>query len=191
MILVAGLGNPGPRYAGTRHNIGFLVVERLAARHGIRLKTRSHQGLFGVGRIDGREVALLLPQTFMNLSGASVGSAYRSLGLHPGDLIVVHDDIDLPFGTLRIKVGGGHGGHNGLRSLCSVLPDPGFVRLRVGVGRPPEGGDAAAHVLGGFNAAERSKLDDFVEYAAEALLAILDGGPVAAMNAYNNRELST
>ena len=190
MKLIAGLGNPGPEYAATRHNIGFMVVERLAEKAGIALKRRGHQGIYGTGRLAGREVTLLLPQTFMNRSGASVGSAYRSLGLQPGDLIVVHDEIDLPFGRLRIKVGGGHGGHNGLRSLCAVLGDSGFVRLRLGVGRPHPGGDVSAHVLSRFNAAERAELADFIDQAAEALERILSDGPQAAMNVYHNRELS-
>ena len=189
MKLVAGLGNPGERYAATRHNVGFMVVERLAAAHGISLKKKNYQGLCGVGRVAGVETTLLLPQTFMNLSGTSVGAACKSLGLGPGDLIVVHDEIDLPFGTLRIKLGGGHGGHNGLRSIGGVLGSADYLRLRVGVGRPPQGGDVANYVLNPFSAVERSDLGGFLAGAVEALETILGQGGQAAMNAFNNRDL--
>jgi peptidyl-tRNA hydrolase, PTH1 family len=190
MKLVAGLGNPGERYAATRHNVGFMVVQRLAAAHGVSLKRKAYQGVCGVGRVAGIETTLLLPQTFMNLSGASVGSACKSLGIGPGDLIVVHDEIDLPFGTLRIKAGGGHGGHNGLRSICGVLGSAEFLRLRIGVGRPPQGGDVSGHVLSPFSAAERSALDGFLDGAGQAVESILGQGAAAAMNEFNNRDLA-
>lgn len=187
MKLVAGLGNPGERYAATRHNVGFMVLQRLAAAHNIALKRKAHQGLCGVGRVAGTETTLLLPQTFMNLSGASVGSACKSLGIGPGDLIVVHDEIDLPFGALRIKVGGGHGGHNGLRSICGVLGSGDFLRLRIGVGRPPQGGDVSGYVLNPFSAQQRCDLESFLEGAALALETLLGKGSAAAMNEFNNR----
>jgi len=187
MKLVAGLGNPGERYAATRHNVGFMVVQRLAAAHGVALKKKIYQGLCGGGRVAGVEATLLLPQTFMNLSGISVGSACKSLGIGPGDLIVVHDEIDLPFGALRLKVGGGHGGHNGLRSICSVLGSADFMRLRVGVGRPPQGSDVAGYVLNPFSARERSDLDQVLAAATEALQTLLSQGSAAAMNEFNNR----
>jgi PTH1 family peptidyl-tRNA hydrolase len=187
--LIVGLGNPGERYAETRHNIGFMVAEQLARRFRIALKRKGFQGLYGAGHILGQEVTILLPQTYMNRSGSSVASALQSLGIQPGDLIVVHDEIDLEYGALRVKVGGGHGGHNGLRDLASSLQDPHFVRLRVGVGRPPAGGDVSNHVLSRFNAEERSKLDDIVSFAVDAIERILLDGPTAAMNAYNNRNL--
>lgn len=190
MKLVAGLGNPGERYAATRHNIGFMVVQWLAAAHDVSLKRKAYQGVCGVGRLAGIETTLLLPQTFMNLSGASVGSACKSLGIGPGDLIVVHDEIDLPFGTLRVKVGGGHGGHNGLRSICGVLGSGEFPRLRIGVGRPPQGGDVSTYVLSPFSSAERSVLNGLLEGAGKALETILRQGPQAAMNEFNNRDFS-
>jgi len=188
LILVAGLGNPGPRYAGTRHNAGFLAADRLAARQGVRLKPKSHQGLYGVGRMSGREIGILLPQTFMNLSGASVGSAYRSLGIAPGDLIVIHDDIDLPFGTLRFKAGGGHGGHNGLRHIIQVLGNGDFIRLRIGVGRPHPGEEAAHYVLRDFSTSERGQLDNVLDRAADAVGAFVEKGLQQAMNEFNVRE---
>lgn len=189
MKLVVGLGNPGERYAETRHNIGFMVVSRAAARAGIALKRQGYQGIYGVGRLVGEEAAVLLPQTFMNRSGASVAPACQSLGMKPGDLIVVHDEIDLPFGTLRIKVGGGHGGHNGLRSITEALGHGDFIRLRLGVGRPATGGDVSGHVLSRFASSERAQLDDYLDAATEALEFLLRRGPNEAMNAYNNREL--
>ena len=188
MQLIVGLGNPGPEYAATRHNVGFMVAGLLAERSGIALKRKGYQGIYGVGRLAGAEVAILLPQTYMNRSGASVGPACQSLGVEPGDLIVVHDEIDLDYGCLRVKQGGGHGGHNGLRSLSGVL-SPEYIRLRVGIGRPPAGGDVSAYVLSRFNAAERRKLAEFIEHAADAVERILSDGCQAAMNAYNNREL--
>jgi PTH1 family peptidyl-tRNA hydrolase len=187
--LVVGLGNPGERYADTRHNIGAMVAARAAERAGIALKRQGYQGLYGVGRLVGEETTVLLPQTYMNRSGASVAPACQSLGIMPGDLIVVHDEIDLPFGTLRIKVGGGHGGHNGLRSITDALGHGDFIRLRLGVARPPAGGDVSGHVLSRFASGERTQLNDYLDAATEALEFLLRRGPSEAMNAYNNREL--
>jgi PTH1 family peptidyl-tRNA hydrolase len=186
--LVVGLGNPGERYAETRHNIGCMVAVRAAARAGIALKRQGYQGLYGVGRLAGEEATVLLPQTFMNRSGASVAPACQSLGVAPGDLIVVHDEIDLPFGTLRIKVGGGHGGHNGLRSITAALGHGDFIRVRVGVGRPPAGGDVSGYVLSRFASAERQALPDLLDQAAAAVEAILTRGSAAAMNEFNGRD---
>lgn len=188
--LVVGLGNPGERYAGTRHNIGFMLAERVASETGIALKRKGHQGIYGTGRIDGREVTILLPQTFMNRSGVSVGSAFKSLGVAPGDLIVAHDDIDLPFGSLRIKVGGGHGGHNGVRSICNILGTGDFIRLRMGVGRPHSGGDVAGYVLSSFSATERNRLKEVLANSVKAVETILSRGPQQAMNEFNIRDAS-
>jgi peptidyl-tRNA hydrolase, PTH1 family len=186
--LVVGLGNPGERYADTRHNIGFMVVSMMAARAGIALKRSGYQGIYGVGRLAGEEVTLLLPQTYMNRSGASVAPACQSLGTAPGDLIVVHDEIDLPFGTLRVKVDGGHGGHNGLRSITEALGHGDFVRVRLGVGRPLAGGDVSGHVLSRFAAAERQALPELLEQGAVAVETILARGSTAAMNELNGRD---
>jgi PTH1 family peptidyl-tRNA hydrolase len=187
--LVVGLGNPGERYAETRHNVGCMVAVRVASRAGIALKRQGYQGFYGVGRLVGEEATVLLPQTFMNRSGASVAPACQSLGIAPGDLIVVHDEIDLPFGTLRIKVGGGHGGHNGLRSITEALGHGDFVRVRLGVGRPPAGGDVSGYVLSRFTSGERKQLADYLDLATEALEFLLLRGPSEAMNSYNNRAL--
>lgn len=190
MKLIAGLGNPGAKYTGTRHNVGFMVAEALAAAAGVSLKKKGHQGLYGVGRVAGQECTILLPQTYMNLSGVSVGSAIKSLGLTPGDLIVVHDDIDLAFGTLKLRVGGGHGGHNGIRNIREVLGNGDFVRLKVGVGRPAGAGDVAGHVLSAFSSSERSLLDRVLTGSVQALTLLLDRGVGAAMNEFNNRDFS-
>lgn len=190
MKLVAGLGNPGEQYQATRHNIGFMVAERFAARCGIQLKKKGHQGVYGVGRCDGEETSVLLPQTYMNLSGASVGSCLKSLGVDPGDLIVIHDDIDLPFGQLKFKSGGGHGGHNGIRHIRQVLGHGDFVRCKIGVGRPAEGGEVVSHVLKPFNAVERKLLNQVLDGAVDALQVFIKRGLTVAMNEYNNRDLS-
>lgn len=190
MKLLAGLGNPGDKYLRTRHNIGFMVAGRLAEVSGITLKRKGHQGIYGAGRVDTVETTVLLPQTFMNLSGASVGSALKSLGVAPGDLIVVHDDIDLPFGRIKLKLGGGHGGHNGIRHIRQVLGHGDFVRCKIGVGRPQGDGDVVAHVLKPFNLAEQKVLGRVVDGAVEALRILLVQGLEAAMNAYNNQDLT-
>jgi PTH1 family peptidyl-tRNA hydrolase len=187
--LIVGLGNPGAEYTETRHNIGTMVATRLAERSGIALKRKGYQGNYGVGRVAGAEATILLPQTYMNRSGASVAPACQSLGVEPGDLIVIHDEIDLAFGCLRIKVDGGHGGHNGLRSIVAALGETGFNRLRMGVGRPPLGGDVSGHVLSRFSAGERTQLEKYLEVAADALELLVKRGVQEAMNSFNNREV--
>lgn len=185
---MVGLGNPGPEYAATRHNIGFLVAEHVAREHRIALKKKGYQALYGVGRIATRETTVLLPQTFMNRSGTSVYAAYRSLGIEPGDLIVVYDDLDLPFGRLRIKADGGHGGHNGMRDIIAVSGVRDFIRLRIGIGRP-EHGDVTSHVLGRFAPADQKLLPDLLETAGKAAECIIADGVLEAMNTYNNFNL--
>jgi PTH1 family peptidyl-tRNA hydrolase len=186
--LIVGLGNPGSKYEGTRHNIGFMVARRLAEQYGIALKRQGHQGIYGVGRIAEIEAMVLLPQTFMNVSGTSVTSAYKSLGIPPGDLIVIHDDIDLPFSRLRLRVGGGHGGHNGIRSIVATLGTGDFCRLKIGVGRP-QTGEVADHVLGNFDAAERQQLPELLVLAAQVIETIVTRGSTAAMNEFNNQQV--
>ena len=188
MKLVVGLGNPGDKYQATRHNIGFMVAERLAQRHQIVLKKKGHQGLYGVGRLAGQETTVLLPQTFMNCSGSSVNSAYRSLGISPGDLIVIYDDLDLSFGRLRIKSDGGHGGHNGLKDIIAKLGFRDFIRVRIGIDRPDHG-NVTGHVLSRFAAGEQKNLPQLLDVAAEATEKILSDGVTAAMNSYNSYNL--
>jgi len=188
--LLVGLGNPGGKYVGTRHNIGFAVIERFAERHRINLKKKGYQGIYGVGRAAGVETTLLQPQTFMNLSGASVNAAFQSLGVDPGDLIVVYDDLDLPFGALRLRPGGGHGGHNGIRDICSVLGRKDFVRLRFGIGKPVHG-NTTGHVLGRFSTDEMTYLGELIETAVDAVEAVLTGDVQTAMNRFNKNLLDS
>jgi PTH1 family peptidyl-tRNA hydrolase len=186
--LLVGLGNPGEKYQKTRHNIGFMLAERLAGKYGISLKKKGYQGLYGTGRVAGQETTILLPQTFMNLSGASVNSAYQSLGVSPGDLIVAHDDLDIPFGALRIRPAGGHGGHNGIRSICAQLGTGDYVRIKIGIGRPQQG-DVTGHVLGRFSAEESVLLPALLEQVSAAAEEILLNGVQSAMNLFNSVNL--
>jgi len=186
--LLVGLGNPGTKYAGTRHNAGFLVAERVAERHRIALKKKGYQGIYGVGRAVGEETTILLPQTFMNCSGASVNAAYKSLGVTPGDLIVIYDDLDLPLGRIRIRPEGGHGGHNGIRDIIAIAGFKDFIRVKVGIGRP-ERGDVTSHVLGRFNSDEQKLVPQVLDLAADAVETILTDGVLVAMNKFNNCNL--
>lgn len=186
MKLIVGLGNPGEKYRLTRHNVGFMLAERLAAQADISLKKKGYLGLYGAGRLDQQQLTILLPQTFMNLSGTSVNAAYQALGISPGDLIVIHDDLDLPFGALRIKSGGGHGGHNGLRNICALLGCSDFIRVRMGIGRPEhESADITRHVLSSYTREQHSALNEQLERGVAAVREILTTGVQAAMNIYN------
>lgn len=183
--VIVGLGNPGPRYDRTRHNAGFLLVNRFAAAHGIVLGQQRHGAFVGDGRIAGRRCLVALPQTYMNRSGESVRRLLSFAGLDAGSLVVVHDDMDLPLGRLRLRSGGGTGGHRGIASILEHLGDPGFARLRIGVGRPPEGIPAEAHVLQEFAAGEGEALREVIDRGAAALEVFLARGLAAAMNACN------
>lgn len=185
--LVVGLGNPGSEYRNTRHNVGFMVAEIFARRHGISLSGRKFDALWGKGSMDGTEVLVSMPQTYMNLSGASVSRMADFYQIHGEDILVVHDDMDLPFGRIRVKEKGGHAGHNGLRSIISSLGGGDFTRLRIGIGRPAH--TATDHVLGGFSQNEREELADIVQLAVEAAEAVVLLGPITAMNRFNNRDV--
>lgn len=193
MYLVVGLGNPGKKYEKNRHNVGFMVVERLARAHGLPDFKEKFSGVWTKGELaaDGarRPVALLEPQTYMNLSGDSVQPASAFLKVEPARVIVVHDELDLPWQDVRLKVGGGHAGHNGLRSIIQRLGTPDFVRVRVGVGRPPPGfkGDVADYVLMDFDAMERAELPDVLDRACAAVEKVVAEGVAPAMNAVNTR----
>ncbi|GAB4276623.1 MAG: aminoacyl-tRNA hydrolase [Deferrisomatales bacterium] len=180
--MVVGLGNPGAQYAATRHNAGFLAVERLADRHGAPAWERSCHSQTTRVRLEGRAVVLARPQTYMNRSGPAVAALLHRLGLGPEGLVVVHDDLDLPFGTLRIRQGGGHGGHNGVRSIIEALEARDFVRLKIGLGRPPGDVDPADYVLSPFDPDEKAVLSGLLDRAAEALESIVVEGPLRAMN---------
>lgn len=185
MKLVVGLGNPGREYAPTRHNLGFWVLDRLARTLRIRVARWAHGGLCGEGEVGGEKVALLKPQTFMNRSGLSVASAADRYALTPTDILVIHDDLDLELGRLRLRPQGGPGGHNGVRSVIESLGTEAFPRLRIGIGRPPEGWEAATFVLNPFEPEEKAIVDRTVALAAEAAETFLREGLEAAMNRYN------
>jgi peptidyl-tRNA hydrolase, PTH1 family len=194
VFLVVGLGNPGRKYARNRHNVGFMVVERLASSHGFGDLKEKFSGVWAKGEmtVGSKRVpaALLEPQTFMNLSGDSVQPCAAFLKVEPSAVIVVHDELDLPWREVRLKVGGGHAGHNGLRSIIQRLGTPDFIRVRVGVGRPPPGfkGDVADYVLSDFDAMEAAELPDVVDQAAKAVEKVLAEGLAAAMNAVNAKK---
>jgi peptidyl-tRNA hydrolase, PTH1 family len=185
-LLVVGLGNPGSEYARTRHNVGAEAVAVLAERHGGRLRLGKERALTDEVRIGDKRVALAFPQTYMNNSGESVRLLVRRYGIEDlSDLVVVHDEIDLPVGRLKLKFGGGLAGHNGLRSIRSHLHSSDFVRVRIGVGRPPSADRGADHVLKPPSTRERAELDIVVQEAADAVEAILAEGIEAAMGRYN------
>ncbi len=187
MHLVVGLGNPGRRYARTRHNAGFLVVDRLAERWRASVERKQFKALVDSARIGSTPVVLCKPQTFMNLSGDAVASLRGYYKVEVEDIVVVHDDVDLPLGDVRLKKGGGHGGHNGLRDLHKKLGTNGYARVRFGVSRPPEGWDTADYVLGKFTDAEASDLDASIDRAADAVEAALSEGVSKAMQHVNDR----
>ncbi|THV28670.1 aminoacyl-tRNA hydrolase [Glycomyces paridis] len=186
--LVAGLGNPGPKYAANRHNVGFMVADALARRVGGRFavnrKVRAEvcEARLGVG---GPRFILVKPLTFMNLSGEAVGPLAQYFGVAPESVIAVHDELDIPFGQLRIKRDGGEGGHNGLRSLSKVLGTKDYARVRFGIGRPPGRQDPADYVLKDFAKSERPEVELQIELAADAVEAIMEKGFVTAQNTFN------
>ena len=189
-FLVVGLGNPGPAYAGNRHNVGAMVLDELAARAGIRLspgKGARARALSGEGRLAGRRVVLARPTTYMNESGGPVRGLldYHSIPL--ADLVVIHDDLDLPFATVRLKRGGGEGGHNGLRSITRSTGGKDYLRVRVGIGRPPGRQDPADFVLRDFSAVERKELDLILAEAADATELLLERGLEMAQNEVHPR----
>lgn len=183
--LVVGLGNPGPAYAGHRHNVGANVVDLLAQRVGGRFK--AHKGRADVveGRLAGARVVLAKPKSYMNESGGPVSSVAGFFKVPPERLVVVHDELDIPYGALRLKRGGGDNGHNGLRSIRSSLGTGDWLRVRVGIGRPPGRQDPADFVLKDFSAAERKDLDFHVDRAADAVEALLTEGLEAAQNRFH------
>jgi PTH1 family peptidyl-tRNA hydrolase len=186
VFLVVGLGNPGPKYRDHRHNVGFMVVDRVASAHARDPFREKFQGSFTRGTLEGNDFVLLKPQTFMNLSGESVQKAMTFFKVELAHLIVVHDELDLPFGTLRVKQGGGLAGHNGLKSIQQCCGGPDFVRLRVGIGKSRSSA-GATHVLSDFSREECHELPDVVERAALAIGDIMVRGVSAAMNAHNQQ----
>jgi len=187
MFLVAGLGNPGEEYALTPHNLGFLTVDRLAEQHGIRVTRKDSKALIGVGEIDGREVMLAKPQTFMNLSGTSLAPLMEKHGIELGRLVIVYDELDLPWGTLRIKPKGSAAGHNGMKSAIRSLKTSDIARVRLGIhpGRPIA--DGAEFVLAPIKRSQIKELDEIVGFAADAVRSIIAEGVEMAMTRFNRR----
>lgn len=185
MRLIVGLGNPGRRYRDTPHNAGFLACDRFADRHHFEPDARRFQGRFRRGRVGALDIGVLKPQTYMNLSGDSVGEAVRYLPLEPEDLIAVWDEMDLPAGRIRIRPRGGDAGHLGVRSMIERLGTGDFPRVRIGVGRPAPGRDATGHLLSRVRMDERERFDRTVDLAVDALDTILERGVDEAMNRYN------
>jgi len=182
-----GLGNPGSQYEGSRHNIGFLVVDRLAAEHHILTSTKRFKALLGKGLIDSQEIILIKPMTFMNRSGEAVKKVLHFFHSGPEDLIVIHDDLDLSVGRLRFKVRGGDGGHLGVRSIIESIGTNNFLRLKVGIGRPPKGMDPAKYVLGSFDLSEGVDLNKVIDQAIDALKVMLSEGVQFAMNRFQKK----
>ncbi|MCX7621420.1 MAG: aminoacyl-tRNA hydrolase [Acidimicrobiales bacterium] len=191
-FLIVGLGNPGPDYERTRHNAGFEVVSELASRHGGAFrKAKRERALVAECRIGDRRVVLAQPQTFMNASGEAVAPLVRRFGIEDlTQLVVVHDELDLPLGRLKVKLGGGLAGHNGLRSIRQHLHSDAFVRVRIGVGKPPSKEFGAEHVLRRMGKLERAVLDEIVSLSADATEVIVLDGVEVAMNRFNATDLT-
>jgi peptidyl-tRNA hydrolase, PTH1 family len=187
--LIVGLGNPGPAFAETRHNVGFWVVAAVAAEGGMRFR-RHAEVLRAEGRLAGQAVTLAKPQGYMNRSGPVVAALMGDLGLDLNELIVVHDDLDLDPGRIRIKARGGHGGHNGVLSIIDALESDRFARVKIGIGRPPEGIDPADYVLAPVSTRERAVLEEAVEQAERAVECWVGEGLMVAMNRFNVKRQS-
>jgi PTH1 family peptidyl-tRNA hydrolase len=183
--LIVGLGNPGRAYEGTRHNLGFVVCERLAATGTGHWRPARYRAEVWTGQLDGLAIALLKPQTFVNESGPAVQAALKTFGVDPSSLIVVHDDLDLAFARIRVRPGGGSGGHNGMRSIIRSLGTDAVIRVKIGLGRPPAGVDPADYVLAPFDSTERRDANVATDRAVDAVRALLTGNLDSAMQKFN------
>jgi len=192
-MLIVGLGNPGRGYANNRHNVGFVCLNHFARMQGIRFDKKQCKARIGLGEVAGSKVVVAKPQTYMNRSGQSVGLLVGKFDVSPDDLLVIHDDLDLPVGKIRIRQGGSSGGHKGVGSIITELGSQNFIRIRVGIGRPitVEGtaeiseADIKAYVLSDFTPDEKQAITQVIPRVSEAILCLLIEGPVAAMNRYN------
>ena len=184
MHAIVGLGNPGKRYEYTKHNVGFITLDYLAERHGIKINKIKHKALIGEGSINGQKVLLVKPQTFMNLSGNAVREVLDYYKLDPNELIVVFDDADIEMGRLRIRSGGSAGTHNGMKSIIQSIQIDHFPRIKIGIGRGKEA-DLASYVLGGFGKKEKDIMEKAIDRAAGAIECLLKEGIASAMNTYN------
>ena len=186
MKLIVGLGNPGRVYRWTRHNMGFWLIEHLAGQQGIVLSRKGLNSVYGRGRVGNQEVILAKPQTYMNLSGEAVSRLLRFFKIPPEDVVVLHDDLDLPWGKIRVRLRGGHGGHQGVKSIIEALGNDGFIRVKVGIGRPIERNqDPADYVLEPLTEEERKKFKEAIHRGAEAIETLLLEGPEEAMDRFH------
>ena len=193
MKLIVGLGNPGRGHANNRHNVGFVCLNHFARMQGIRFDKKQCKARIGLGEVAGSEVVIAKPQTYMNLSGRSVSLLVKKFNVSPNDLLVIHDDLDLPLGKIRIRQGGSSGGHKGVGSIITELGSQNFIRIRVGIGRPVKNegftelseDEIIAYVLSDFTRDEKQTITQVVPRVSEAILCLLTEGPVAAMNRYN------
>ena len=187
MYIIAGLGNPTAQYRGTRHNVGFEVIDYLADKYNIDVTTKKFKGLIGTGAIEGQKVVLVKPQTFMNLSGESIREAVDYYKIDPEDIIVIYDDISLEPGQLRIRLKGSAGGHNGIKNIIAHLGTQEFPRIKVGVGAKPPKMDLADYVLGHFSTEDRAKVEEAIGHAMDAAVLMMQGEVDKAMNDYNSK----
>ncbi len=188
MFIIAGLGNPGLKYAGTRHNVGFGAIDVLAEKYRIGVDVKKHKALIGKGVIEGQKVVLVKPQTYMNLSGESIQAAAAYYKLSPEAVLVIYDDINLDVGRLRVREKGSAGGHNGMKSIISCLGSDQFPRIRIGVGDKPSRMDLADYVLGRFPEEELADVREAIDRAARAAALIVNGQMSEAMNQFNGKK---
>lgn len=187
MKIIVGLGNPGPLYQWSRHNLGFLVLDNFSEKTHIPISSNCFHAIYGIGWINSEKVVLAKPMVFMNRSGTSVKKILEQLNAILSDLLIIHDDLDLPFGRIRFKRKGGDGGHQGVRSVINSLGDHHFLRMKIGIGRPPKEIDPADYVLSQFDEIEKSQLRDILDRAAEALKVFILEGIDLATNRFQKR----
>ena len=190
MHLIFGLGNPGIRYRRTRHNVGFLVLEKLAADAGIELKQKSFNALWGKGKLETKNMLLVEPQTYMNLSGRAVSGLAAFFKADINKVIIIHDDLDLPFGTIRLKTGGGTAGHKGLESIAENLGSSDFMRVRIGIGKPADKARIDSYVLERFEPQQENELQSVIQCAADAVAETVLSGMQKAMVKYHKKNIS-
>lgn len=183
--IIVGLGNPGPKFVGTRHNVGWRVIDALSGRLGIPVNERRPKAVLGTGYAADRRLVLAKPRTFMNNSGEAVEYLLTRFGGKAADLLIIYDEMALPPGRIRLRAAGSDAGHNGIRSIISAVSGTGFPRLRVGIGAPPGGLDPVVHVLGQFDDSEADAIEEAVQRSADAVLCLLDSGIDTAMNRFN------
>ncbi|MEN6314979.1 MAG: aminoacyl-tRNA hydrolase [Clostridiaceae bacterium] len=190
LTIIVGLGNPGNKYENTRHNVGFRTIDYISGKYGVKVDRLRHKALTGDGAIKGERVLLVKPQTFMNLSGESVRDIMEWYKVPLENLIVIYDDADLPAGTIRVRPKGSSGTHNGMKSIIYQLQSDDFPRIRIGIGKAPEGWDLADYVLGRFSSEESAVIMQSIGRASDAAVAVMTGGVASAMNQYNGKDNS-